>query len=196
VRSLSDADSSRGGRRTSSHRQEIRATSWRDLSKWCAERTRVDPRAADLLHMPVVDLRRTTRIPNTRSRARRDRPEIHGHAIRFDDEGSRSLWRSAVRDGACPLVRATHIRSASCCARVGYPVGDRSSYRAIGGVETLVVARGRGGRTQEASEPAETESFPTMRRSSSRLTHPHQAKRTGSDVHIEPSQDVVRVGSY
>jgi type IV pilus assembly protein PilB len=154
---------------------------------------------ADLLHMQVVDLRRHNPDPDSLKLV----PErvVRQHMampVRLDDDG----LQVAVSDQPSVTVRALLTESTDHPIRfVLAPQSDiqwaiDSSYRAIGGVDTLVEAfEAVEGYRRKATETLETEvvadDAPIVQVVTRILT---QAKRDrASDVHIEPSQDVVRV---
>ena len=155
---------------------------------------------ADLLHMPVVDLRRDN--PEPEALALIPEQVVREHMampIRLDDDG----LQVAVSDQ--PSVdgprTARRSRREHPIRFVLAPESDiqwaiDSSYRAIGGVDTLVEAfEAVEGYRKTATETHETEvvadDAPIVQVVTRILT---QAKRDrASDVHIEPSQDVVRV---
>jgi type IV pilus assembly protein PilB len=154
---------------------------------------------ADLLHMPVVDLRRDN--PEADVLALIPEQVVREHMampIRLDDDG----LHVAVSDQPSVGVLALLSQSTDHPIRlVLAPESDiqwaiDSSYRAIGGVETLVKAyEAVEGSRKRAAESDDTEvvadDAPIVQVVARILT---QAKRDrASDVHIEPSQDVVRV---
>jgi len=154
---------------------------------------------ADLLHMPVVDLRRDNPKPETLALIPEEIVRTHMvMPLRLDDDG----LQVAVADQPSVTVRALLSEATQHPIRfVLAPESDiqwaiDSSYRAIGGVETLVVAfEAVEGARKKASETVEAEvvsdDAPIVQVVTRILT---QAKRDrASDVHIEPSQDVVRV---
>jgi len=154
---------------------------------------------ADLLHMPVVDLRRDNPEPDVLALL----PEqvvrqYMAVPIRLDDDG----LQVAVSDQPPVSVLALLEQSTDHPIRlVLAPESDiqwaiDSSYRAIGGVETLVKAyEAVEGSRKRVAHSDDTEvvadDAPIVQVVARILT---QAKRDrASDVHIEPSQDVVRV---
>jgi type IV pilus assembly protein PilB len=154
---------------------------------------------ADLLHMPVVDLRRENPDPDAAALIPEQVVREHlAMPIRLDDDG----LQVAVSDQPSIAVRSLLSQSTQEPIRfVLAPESDiqwaiDSSYRAIGGVETLVEAfqavevhRHRDNETESAEVVADD--APIVQVVTRILT---QAKRDrASDVHIEPSQDVVRV---
>jgi type IV pilus assembly protein PilB len=154
---------------------------------------------ADLLHMPVVDLRRHNPDPDSLNLVPEHVVREHmAMPIRLDDDG----LQVAVSDQPSVAVRALLTQSTEHPIRfVLAPQSDiqwaiDSSYRAIGGVGTLVEAfEAVEGYRRKATETPETEvvadDAPIVQVVTRILT---QAKRDrASDVHIEPSQDVVRV---
>ena len=156
---------------------------------------------ADLLHMPVVDIRRDNPDPEALALIPEEVVRQNmAMPIRLDDDG----LQVAVADQPSVAVRALLMQSCDHPIRlVLAPAEDiqwaiDSSYRAIGGVDRLVEAfeavEGTRRRTS-ATEIEETEvvadDAPIVQVVTRILT---QAKRDrASDVHIEPSQDVVRV---
>jgi type IV pilus assembly protein PilB len=154
---------------------------------------------ADLLHMPVVDLRRDNRTPETIAILPEEVVREHmAMPIRLDDDG----LQVAVSDQPSVAVRALLSQATNHPIRfVLAPESDiqwaiDSSYRAIGGVDTLVTAfEAVEGARKKVTETTEAEvvadDAPIVQVVTRILT---QAKRDrASDVHIEPSQDVVRV---
>ena len=154
---------------------------------------------ADLLHMPVVDLRRDNPEPDVLGLIPEDVVRQHmAVPIHLDDDG----LHVAVSDQ--PSVGALALLSQSTdhpIRLVLAPESDiqwaiDSSYRAIGGVDTLVKAyEAVEGSRKRATESDDTDlvpdDAPIVQVVARILT---QAKRDrASDVHIEPSQDVVRV---
>ncbi len=154
---------------------------------------------ADILHMPVVDIRRDNPEPEALALIPEDIVREHlAMPIRLDDDG----LQVAVADQPSVAVRALLMESSHHPIRlVLAPESDiqwaiDSSYRAIGGVDRLVEAfqsvegsRRRIAETDEAE--VVTDDAPVVQVVTRILT---QAKRDrASDVHIEPSQDVVRV---
>ncbi len=156
---------------------------------------------ADLLHMPVVDIRRDNPDPAAIALIPEDvvRKNL-AMPIRLDDDG----LQVAVADQPSVAVRALLMQSCDHPIRLVLAPKDDiqwaidSSYRAIGGVDRLVEAfeAVEGSRRKStATEIEETEvvadDAPIVQVVTRILT---QAKRDrASDVHIEPSQDVVRV---
>ena len=155
---------------------------------------------ADLLHMPVVDLRRD----NPGARDGWPHPRAGGPGkqwpmpIRLDDDG----LQVAVSDQPSVTVRAlltesTSTRSASCShpsptssgpstAATAPSVGSRPSSRPSRRSRALEGAAAETDETEVVADDA-----PIVQVVARILT---QAKRDrASDVHIEPSQDVVRV---
>jgi type IV pilus assembly protein PilB len=154
---------------------------------------------ADLFHMPFVDLRRDNPEPATLALLPEQVVRQHlAMPFRLDDDG----LQVAVADQPSVSARAELVQSTQHPIRfVLAPQSDiqwaiDSSYRAIGGVETLVQAfeavEGSRRRTAETPEvEMVTDDAPIVQVVARILT---QAKRDrASDVHIEPSQDVVRV---
>jgi type IV pilus assembly protein PilB len=154
---------------------------------------------ADLLHMPVVDLRRENPEPDVLALIPEQVVRQHmAVPIRLDDDG----LQVAVSDQPSVNVLAVLNQSTDHPIRlVLAPASDiqwaiDSTYRAIGGVETLVKAyEAVEGSRKRAAESDDTEvvadDAPIVQVVARILT---QAKRDrASDVHIEPSQDVVRV---
>jgi type IV pilus assembly protein PilB len=157
---------------------------------------------ADLLHMPVVDLRRHNPEPDALALIPEDIVRKHmAVPVTLDDDG----LQVAVPDQPSVSVRALLTQSNDHPIRfVLAPESDiqwaiDSSYRAIGGVDRLVEAfeavegtRKKSG-TTDTTESTEVvaDDAPVVQVVTRILT---QAKRDrASDVHIEPSQDVVRV---
>jgi type IV pilus assembly protein PilB len=157
---------------------------------------------ADLLHMPVVDLRRHNPEPDALALIPEDIVRKHmAVPITLDDDG----LLVAVADQPSVSVRALLTQSNDHPIRfVLAPETDiqwaiDSSYRAIGGVDRLVEAFEAVEGTRKKSATADTtdttevvaDDAPVVQVVTRILT---QAKRDrASDVHIEPSQDVVRV---
>ncbi len=157
---------------------------------------------ADLLHMPVVDLRRHNPEPDALALIPEDIVREHmAVPITLDDDG----LLVAVADQPSVGVRALLTQSNDHPIRfVLAPESDiqwaiDSSYRAIGGVDRLVEAFEAVEGTRKKSAAADTtdttevvaDDAPVVQVVTRILT---QAKRDrASDVHIEPSQDVVRV---
>ena len=154
---------------------------------------------ADLLHMPVVDIRHDNPEPEALALiSEQIVRESMAMPIRLDDDG----LMVAVSDQPSVTVRALLSQASDHPIRfVLAPESDiqwaiDSSYRAIGGVETLVEAfesvEGSRRRTTETDETeVVADDAPIVQVVTRILT---QAKRDrASDVHIEPSQDVVRV---
>ncbi len=153
---------------------------------------------ADLLHMQVVDLRRNTPQPDVLRLIPENVAREHlAMPIQLDDDG----LQVAVADQPSVTVRALLTQSTDHPIRfVLAPASDiqwaiDSSYRAIGGVDQLVEAfkAVEGTRKKDDSTEAEVvaDDAPIVQVVTRILT---QAKRDrASDVHIEPSQDVVRV---
>jgi len=153
---------------------------------------------ADLLHMQVVDLRRNTPHPDVLTLIPENVAREHmAMPIQLDDDG----LQVAVADQPSVTVRALLTQSTDHPIRfVLAPASDiqwaiDSSYRAIGGVDQLVEAfkAVEGTRRKDDSTEAEVvaDDAPIVQVVTRILT---QAKRDrASDVHIEPSQDVVRV---
>ena len=153
---------------------------------------------ADLLHMQVVDLRRNTPQPDVLTLIPENVAREHmAMPIQLDDDG----LQVAVADQPSVTVRALLTQSTDHPIRfVLAPASDiqwaiDSSYRAIGGVDQLVEAftAVEGTRRKDDSTEAEVvaDDAPIVQVVTRILT---QAKRDrASDVHIEPSQDVVRV---
>ncbi len=154
---------------------------------------------ADLLHMPVVDLRRENPEPDVLALIPEQVVRQHmAVPIRLDDDG----LQVAVSDQPSVSVLALLNQATDHPIRlVLAPQSDiqwaiDSTYRAIGGVETLVKAyEAVEGSRKRAAESDDTEvvadDAPIVQVVARILT---QAKRDrASDVHIEPSQDVVRV---
>ena len=152
---------------------------------------------AELLHMPAVDLRRENPDPDSVALIPEEVVREHmAMPIRLDDDG----LQVAVSDQPSVAVRALLSQSTQEPIRfVLAPESDiqwaiDSSYRAIGGVETLVEAfQAVEVYRRRESESAEVvaDDAPIVQVVARILT---QAKRDrASDVHIEPSQDVVRV---
>ena len=152
---------------------------------------------AELLHMPAVDLRRENPDPDSVALIPEEVVREHmAMPIRLDDDG----LQVAVSDQPSVAVRALLSQSTQEPIRfVLAPESDiqwaiDSSYRAIGGVETLVEAfQAVEVYRRRESESAEVvaDDAPIVQVVTRILT---QAKRDrASDVHIEPSQDVVRV---
>ena len=151
--------------------------------------------------MPVVDLRRHNPEPDALELIPEDMVRTHmAVPVTLDDDG----LQVAVPDQPSVAVRALLTQSIDHPIRfVLAPESDiqwaiDSSYRAIGGVDRLVEAfeSVEGTRKKSATpDTAETEvvadDAPVVQVVTRILT---QAKRDrASDVHIEPSQDVVRV---
>ena len=147
---------------------------------------------AELLHMPVVDLRREN--PDPDSIALIPEQVVREHMampIRLDDDG----LQVAVSDQPSVAIRALLSQSTQEPIRfVLAPESDiqwaiDSSYRAIGGVDTLVEAfQAVEVYRRRESESAEVvaDDAPIVQVVTRVLT---QAKRDrASDVHIEPSQ--------
>jgi len=155
---------------------------------------------ADLLHMPVVDLRRDNPQPEALALIPEEIVREHmAVPIKLDDDG----LHVAVPDQPSVSVRALLMQSSEHPIRfVLAPESDiqwaiDSNYRAIGGVDRLVEAfeAVEGIRRGADAAPATTEvvadDAPIVQVVTRILT---QAKRDrASDVHIEPSQDVVKV---
>ena len=157
---------------------------------------------ADLLHMPVVDLRRHNPEPDALALIPEDIVRKHmAVPITLDDDG----LLVAVADQPSVGVRALLTQSNDHPIRfVLAPESDiqwaiDSSYRAIGGVDRLVEAfeavegTRRKSTAADATDTTEVvaDDAPVVQVVTRILT---QAKRDrASDVHIEPSQDVVRV---
>jgi type IV pilus assembly protein PilB len=153
---------------------------------------------ADLLHMQVVDLRRDNPQPDVMKLIPEQVVREHmAMPIRLDDDG----LQVAVSDQPSVGVRALLTQSTDHPIRFALaPASDiqwaiDSSYRAIGGVDQLVEAfkAVEGTRRKDDSSEAEVvaDDAPIVQVVTRILT---QAKRDrASDVHIEPSQDVVRV---
>jgi len=154
---------------------------------------------ADLLHMPVVDIRRDNPDPEALALIPEDIVRKHmAMPIRVDDDG----LQVAVSDQPSVAVRALLMQSSDHPIRlVLAPAEDiqwaiDNSYRAIGGVGRLVeafeaveVTRKRA--VEEEATEVVADDAPIVQVVTRILT---QAKRDrASDVHIEPSQDVVRV---
>ena len=154
---------------------------------------------AELLHMPVVDIRRDNPEPEALALIPEEVVREHmAMPIRLDDDG----LQVAVTDQPSASVRALLMESSDHPIRlVLAPEADiqwaiDSSYRAIGGVDRLVEAfeavegtRRRATGTEETE--VVTDDAPVVQVVARILT---QAKRDrASDVHIEPSQDVVRI---
>ena len=157
---------------------------------------------ADLLHMPVVDLRRHNPEPDALALIPEDIVREHmAVPVTLDDDG----LQVAVSDQPSVGVRALLTQSNDHPIRfVLAPESDiqwaiDSSYRAIGGVDRLVEAFEAVEGTRKKSSTTDTtdatevvaDDAPVVQVVTRILT---QAKRDrASDVHIEPSQDVVRV---
>ncbi len=155
---------------------------------------------ADLLHMPVVDLRRDNPQPEALALIPEEIVREHmAVPIKLDDDG----LLVAVPDQPSVSVRALLMQSSEHPIRfVLAPDSDiqwaiDSNYRAIGGVDRLVEAfeavEGirRGADTAQAAPEVVADDAPIVQVVTRILT---QAKRDrASDVHIEPSQDVVKV---
>jgi type IV pilus assembly protein PilB len=153
---------------------------------------------ADLLHMQVVDLRRNNPQPDVLSLVPESIAREHmAMPIQLDDDG----LQVAVADQPSVSVRALLTSSTDHPIRfVLAPMSDiqwaiDSSYRAIGGVDQLVEAFKAVEGTRRKDDAGEAEvvadDAPIVQVVTRILT---QAKRDrASDVHIEPSQDIVRV---
>ncbi|MGA2472532.1 MAG: ATPase, T2SS/T4P/T4SS family, partial [Acidimicrobiales bacterium] len=156
---------------------------------------------ADLLHMPVVDIRRDNPDPKALALIPEDVVRKHmAMPIRLDDDG----LQVAVSDQPSVAVRALLMQSSDHPIRlVLAPAEDiqwaiDNSYRAIGGVDRLVEAfeavegtRKRVAAATEEETEVVADDAPIVQVVTRILT---QAKRDrASDVHIEPSQDVVRI---
>jgi type IV pilus assembly protein PilB len=152
---------------------------------------------ADLLHMPVVDLRGDNPQPDAMALLPESVVREHmAMPMKLDDDG----LQVAVADQPSVSVRALLTQSTDKPIRfVLAPQSDiqwaiDSTYRAIGGVDQLVEAfkAVEGTRHKDDSEAeVVADDAPIVQVVTRILT---QAKRDrASDVHIEPSQDVVRV---
>jgi type IV pilus assembly protein PilB len=153
---------------------------------------------ADLLHMPVVDLRRDNPQPDVIKLIPEEIVREHmAMPVQLDVDG----LMVAVPDQPSVGIRALLTQSTDHPVRfVLAPSSDiqwaiDSSYRAIGGVDQLVEAfkAVEGTRRKDETNEAEVvaDDAPIVQVVTRILT---QAKRDrASDVHIEPSQDVVRV---
>jgi type IV pilus assembly protein PilB len=153
---------------------------------------------ADLLHMPVVDLRRDNPQPDVLKLIPEHIVREHmAMPVQLDHDG----LQVAVPDQPSVGIRALLTQSTDHPVRfVLAPSSDiqwaiDSSYRAIGGVDQLVEAFKAVEGTRRKDEVSEAEvvadDAPIVQVVTRILT---QAKRDrASDVHIEPSQDVVRV---
>lgn len=152
---------------------------------------------ADLLHMQVVDLRKDNPLPDVLALIPEKIVREHmAMPMKLDDDG----LQVAVSDQPSVGVRALLTSSTDHPIRfVLAPLSDiqwaiDSSYRAIGGVDQLVEAfKAVEGtrRKDEAEAEIVADDAPIVQVVTRILT---QAKRDrASDVHIEPSQDVVRV---
>jgi type IV pilus assembly protein PilB len=154
---------------------------------------------SDLLHMPVVDIRHDNPEPDALAMIPEEIVRKHmAMPIKLDDDG----LHVAVADQPSVAVRALLMQSSDHPIKlVLAPAADiqwaiDSSYRAIGGVDRLVEAFEAVEGTRRRAEGIEetevvTDDAPVVQVVTRILT---QAKRDrASDVHIEPSQDVVRV---
>ena len=153
---------------------------------------------ADLLNMPVVDLRRDNPQPDVIKLIPEQIVREHmAMPVQLDHDG----LVVAVPDQPSVGIRALLTQSTDHPVRfVLAPSSDiqwaiDSSYRAIGGVDQLVEAfkAVEGTRRKDETNEAEVvaDDAPIVQVVTRILT---QAKRDrASDVHIEPSQDVVRV---
>ena len=154
----------------------------------------------ELLNMSVVDLRRDNPEPDALALVAEEIVREHlVIPIKLNDDG----LQVAVADQPSTELHASLEQSSQkSVLLVIAPLSDiqwaiDSSYRAIGGVDRLVEAfeAVEGTRKRSTVEPAATEivadDAPVVQVVTRILT---QAKRDrASDVHIEPSQDVVKV---